>query len=99
MKRFSDFAEQAMLDGDKIRIDNVLNQEICITGYRIKVSKFSKNNSGKYLTMQFYFGGDGNQSHILFTGSDVLISQLERYGEEIPFWATIKKIDRYYTLT
>jgi len=29
----------------------------------------------------------------------VLIDQLEKYGNEIPFTATIKKIDRYYTLS
>jgi len=29
----------------------------------------------------------------------VLISQLEKYGGEIPFLATVRKIDRYYTLS
>jgi len=36
---------------------------------------------------------------VLFTGSDVLIEQMEKYGDQIPFAATIKKIDRYYTLS
>lgn len=37
--------------------------------------------------------------HVLFTGSDVLIDQMQKYGDQIPFAATIKKIDRYFILT
>ena len=40
-----------------------------------------------------------NKHRVLFTGSDVLIEQMEKYGEQIPFLATIKKIDRFYTLS
>lgn len=38
------------------------------------------------------------QHRVIFTGSDVLIEQMEKYGAEVPF-ATIKKIYRYYTLS
>lgn len=97
-KRFGDFAAPPnVLDGDKVRIDSILNQEVEIIGHRITQSKYSKNVSGKCLTLQFK--GKDNERHVVFTGSDVLISQLEQYGDEIPFVATIKKIDRYYTLT
>jgi hypothetical protein len=37
--------------------------------------------------------------HVIFTGSAVLINQLEKYGKEIPFLATVRKIERYYTLS
>ena len=37
--------------------------------------------------------------NILFTGSGVLINQLEKYENEIPFVTEIKKINKYYTLT
>ena len=98
MKRFSDFAsEEGPLEGGKIKLDDVLNTEIIITGYRIRESKYQgKNKSGKCLTVQFEW--DGNQ-HIFFTGSGVLISQLEKYAHEIPFATMVKKIDRYYTLS
>lgn len=33
------------------------------------------------------------------TGSVVLINQLEKYQQEIPFLATVRKIERYFTLT
>lgn len=64
MKQFADFAdERKHLEGDKARIDDILNKEI------------------------------------IFTGSDVLIEQLEKYRHEIPFKTVIKKINRYYTLS
>ncbi len=96
IKRFADFAdEKESLDGIKTRIDDVLNTEIEIIGYRVSASKYPKNSSGKYLTIQFVQNG---ARHIVFTGSDVLISQMEKYAAEIPFYAMIKKVDRYYTL-
>ena len=97
MKRFSDFAqEESPLEGEKARIDTILNEEIAIKAFSVKSSKYSKNNSGKYLTIQFEIK---NEIKIVFTGSDVLINQMEKYKEHIPFLATIKKINRYYTLT
>jgi hypothetical protein len=97
VKRFSDFAkEPAPLDGDKIRIDDIVNKEIIVTGCNIKKSKYSKNASGKYLTLQFKID---EATRVTFTGSDVLIGQMERYESEIPFVSTIKKINRYYTLS
>lgn len=99
MKQFSDFAEErAALDGPKIKIEDILNKEMIITGYRIKKSKYDKNESGKCLTVQFQFIGEA-EKRVCFTGSDVLIEQFERYGSEIPFRTAIKKIDRYYTLS
>jgi hypothetical protein len=96
-KRFSDFArERIPLDGDKTRLDDIINREILVIGHSIKKSRYDKNNSGKVLTLQFELDGD---RRILFTGSDVLIEQIEKYGDQIPFAATIKKIDRYYTLS
>lgn len=97
-KKFSDFAqERAVLDGPKLPIDDVTNREIEITGYKIAKSKYGKNASGMCLTLQFSFVGSEDKN-VIFTGSDVLIEQMERYGDEVPFQTTIKKIDKYYTL-
>jgi hypothetical protein len=96
MKRFSDFAQEPTpLDGEKARLDDVLNCEMVVTGCSIKQSKYSKNRSGKYLTLQFKID---DVTRVCFTGSDVLIGQMERYENEMPFVATIRKINRYYTL-
>ena len=94
MKRFSDFAEEHKpLEGDKVKIDSILNQEIEVIRYSIKQSKYKEKD---YLTLQFKINGNLN---IVFTGSGVLINQLEKYETELPFTAAIKKINKYYTLT
>jgi hypothetical protein len=97
VKRFADFNTDAKpLDGEKIKIDDILNTEVNVIGYNIRKSKYDKNASGKCLGLQIEKDGD---RRLVFTGSDVLIDQLERYGAQIPFLATIRKIDRYYTLS
>ena len=97
MKRFSDFAEEEKpLDGYKAKIEDILDKEIEIRNFKLANSNFSKNQSGKYATIQFVCNGE---LRVLFTGSDVLIDQLKKYKKEIPFMSTIIKINRYYTLS
>lgn len=93
MKNFSDFSNENILDGDKIRIDDVLNKKVQIIGYSIKSSKLK---DGKYLTLQIEID---DKKHVLFTGSNVLIDQAEKYKDEIPFITTIRKINKYYSFT
>ena len=50
MENFSDFAEETILDGNKIKIDDILNINIIILGYRLDNSKFNDNQC---LTIQF----------------------------------------------
>lgn len=96
-KRFSDFAEaHQTLEGSKCSINDVLNKEILIVGYRLKDSKYHKTLP--CLTLQFELN-DAAERRILFTSSTVLTEQIETYREELPFYTTIKKIDRYYTFT
>ncbi len=53
IQRFCEFSvEEPTLEGDKIRLDDVLNIELLITGYRFSDSKYGKNKSGKCLTLQ-----------------------------------------------
>jgi hypothetical protein len=94
-KRFSDFAKDALpLDGAKMRIEDLLNREILVLAYKIKESKYEREKKGQCLTLQFEID---KQRYVLFTGSTILIEQVTRYKEELPFLATIKKIDRYYS--
>lgn len=96
-KRFNEFSKESIpLEGDKIRLEDILNQEILVMDYSVKTSRFNKNNNSKCLTLQFELG---EKRYVLFTGSNVLIDQTERYKEELPFLTTIKKIDRYYTFS
>lgn len=94
MKRFSDFATgDASLTGDKIKLDDILEKEIVIKGYKIADSKY---NDGQVLTLQFELE---NKEYIVFTGSSVLINQTEKYKEEIPFITKIEKINKFYTFS
>ena len=95
MKRFSDFVkENKVITGDKIKIDEILGTEIEVTGFKISDSK--QKIGTKMLTLQFKLNGE---ERILFTGSGVLIDQVEEYKDEMPFLAKIEKVNRFYTFT
>ena len=98
--RFSDFAaHEGPLEGKKVRIDDVLNVEVLITAYRLKESKYQRSSAPDCLTIQFEYPDRPEEKHVIFTGSTVLCDQMRKYKEHLPFLATIKKIDRYFTLT
>jgi len=82
--------------GDKIKIDEILDKEIEIIGYKVSDSKFQKLNNDKVLTLQFKLDG---VDRILFTGSRVLLEQVEKYKDEIPFTAKIEKVNKFYTFS
>lgn len=93
--RFSDFADDVKsFEGDKKKIEDILKQEILIIDFKVKDSK--QREGTEYATIQFKLD---NTMHIAFTGSNVLIQQLNKYTDNIPFYTTIKKIDKYYTFT
>jgi hypothetical protein len=95
VKHFSDFAKaNKKFEGEKIRIDDLVNKEIKICDFKIEKSKVKKDT--EYLTLNFELDG---MPHICFTGSKVLREQIETYKSEIPFLTTILKIHRYYTFS
>jgi len=97
MARFSDFADEPRsLEGEKIKIDDILNQDIEILQYRLLDSKYPKSDSSQCLTIQFRING---KVMIFFTGSNVLIKQMKKYGDKCPFFAKIIKVNRYYSLS
>lgn len=99
-RRFSDFAEHGgQLEGKKIRIDDVLNVEILLVAFKMKASKYQQSRAPECVTIQFEYPDKPGEKYVIFTGSTVLSDQLQKYKDELPFFATIKKIDRYYTLT
>lgn len=91
---FSDFAkDEAGLSGDKMKIADVLNREICVTAYRLIASKVQ----GKQC-LQLQFKLD-NHLYVTFTNSTVLIRQAQTYEDHMPFLATIIKRGSYYTFS
>jgi hypothetical protein len=98
MKRLNEFADDDLaLDGEKVKIDDLVGEEIFISNFRIGRSKYEREGSGEYLTLQFSFEEVGT-AKILFTGSAVIIRQIKKYADQIPFIATIVKVNRYYAL-
>jgi hypothetical protein len=96
-KRFKEFAREPMpLEGTKVKLDDIVNREILVLDYRVKSSHYKKANCEFCLTLQFKLD---DKTSVMFTGSNVLRDQMERYKIEMPFITTIKKIDRYYTFT
>jgi hypothetical protein len=82
-------------DADRrTKLDEILNKEILVTGFRIKDSH--QKTGTQYLTIHFEIE---NRRHITFTGSTVLMDQLKKYESHIPFVSTIKKINRHYTFS
>ena len=94
MARFSDFADEKPLTGDKVSIQDLLNKEITVKGYRISDS--TKRIGTKCLMLQIDFDGE---ERVCFTGSSVLLEQIQKYSDHIPFETTIKQINKFITFT
>jgi len=92
--RFGEFAgEEGPLEGKKKKLSEILDKEILVIAFRIGKSKFRDRN---YVTIQFE---NGSTRYVLFTGSEVLMDQLERHQGSLPFYATIVKRGNYYSLS
>lgn len=92
--KFSEFAtDETALDGEKKKLSEILNQEIVVTGQMITQS--TKNN-GECLKLQYRLNSN---LYVTFTGSKVLIKQVKKYKDQIPFVATIKQVGMYYAFT
>lgn len=98
MESFGDFVEEdeKPFTGDKARLNGLVNREVIILRYKVRPSKY-RDKGDRCATVQFKEAEDGPEK-IFFTGSSVIIGQLEKYGERLPFKAYIRHIDRYYTL-
>ena len=102
MNKFSDFADtQAapIMDGKKIALDDILNKEVVVLRYKIKKSKFTDAKNPECLTVQFAYPEKEDEHFVFFSGSSVLMQQLEQYKEMLPFTATIKKVGKYFTFS
>lgn len=94
---FGDFAEHKTLTGDKVAIESILNKRILVLAFDVRDSKYQSKGTKNCTEVQFKeAGGD---EHVFFTGSEVLKDQLETYRDQLPFWATVEKITRYYTFS
>lgn len=91
---FNDFAkEECQFEGDKKKIEDIINKKILIINYRINKSKFKDSN---YTTVQYKID---EKMCITFTGSEVITKQLDKYKDRIPFYTKIIKKGKYYSLS
>lgn len=81
--------------GDKVPVKKLINQSITVIDYKIEPSKKKENT--QLLTLQIEKSGD---KRIVFTGSKVLIDQINRVPKEkFPFATVISDENDYYEFT
>lgn len=92
MTRFSELnikPKSNGMEGEKIKIDRVLNKEIKILRYEIKPSKYTEKGNGNCLYMQAEVDG---AKRVIFSGSTILMDMIQQAPETaFPITATIVK--------
>ena len=105
--KFGDFVKNKPLEGDKIKIDDVLGKPVVVTGCAVTKSKYTNKGSGFLTRIQIYFEDDKEQKrYVIFTGSEVIKNQIEEITEKLEeeglpllFKTTINDIGNYSCLT
>lgn len=81
--------------GDKVKVKSLFNQPITILDY--KIGRSSAKPGTDLLTLQIEKSGE---KRVVFTGSKVLIDQINRVTKEkLPLVTTIKGDNDYYEFT
>ena len=85
-------------DGEKIKIAKILNREIIVNGYKIEDSKcFKERGTGKCLYLHISFK---KENRIIFTGSGVLINEIQRVPKDgFPFTTIIIQENERFMFT
>ena len=95
IESFSVFARDKLpMPGNKKRLEEILNKVITIVDFRITQSH--KRENSDCLQVQFLLDGE---VYIFFTGSVVLIDQIQATKDKLPFKTTVVKIDKYYSFS
>lgn len=100
MKQFKELGIKKVeqgFSGDKIKMDRVVNREIIVHKFHIKDSNFKDKGNGKCLHLQI---GIGEIKHVVFTGSGVLMEQIQSVPKnDFPFSTKIVKENERYEFT
>ncbi|MEM8564919.1 MAG: hypothetical protein AAGF85_00565 [Bacteroidota bacterium] len=98
MHKFEDFNIRPRINsfvGEKIQVQKLFNLPITVLDYKVEPSK--KKQGTELLTLQIEKGGE---KRIVFTGSTVLIDQIQRVPRNrFPFTTTIRGDNDYYEFT
>ena len=99
MNKFKDFGikpQSKAFEGDKIKIDRILNKTIYVHDYKIEQSKYEKG-SGKCLYMQIVVDGI---KRVVFTGSVGLMEVIGQVPKEkFPFETIIVRENERFEFT
>lgn len=100
MRKFSDFAaDEEHLDGKKLPFSELVGKQIVVWNSRSLQSQY---DTEVCVMLQFSFDEAG-EKFVAFTGSKVIVEQVEKYKAQMPFETTIvqRKSGKhfYYTLT
>ena len=82
--------EEKTMNGDKIKINEIVGKTIIVNDYKISNSKYEGKEC---LTLQFKLN---NEDRIIFTGSTVLTKQCKKYKNMIPFETIIQKVNNKF---
>lgn len=98
MHKFSDFAIEEMprktMDGDHIKVDRILNREIVVHFFDIRISKYPEKGNGMCLYIQIELDGI---KRVVWTGSVFLQYYIQKVQpSQFPFTAKIVKDNDSY---
>ena len=97
--KYSEFGDDEFLKGEKVKIEDVLNKEVVITGIKKEPSKLKKGDTYNKIQVIDEIIDGVPQYKIFFSNSGVLERQITKYKAKLPFCAVIIKQNNYYTLT
>jgi len=87
-KDFGIVVKSKGFEGDKIKIDRILNKQIVVENFKIEKSNFEKGN-GNCLHLQISIEGS---KRVLFSGSKYLMEMIQEVPKDkLPFNTTIVK--------
>lgn len=88
-KQFNIKPEVKGLEGEKIKIEKLLNRDITVEAFRIEKSKYPKKGDEECLYLQVEFN---KEKRVVFSGSSNLINMIRKVPEDgFPFTTAIAK--------
>ena len=96
-KSFNIKPENKSFEGEKIKVERILNKKVIVLDFKIEESKFKEKGSGKCLYIQIEVDGS---KRVLFSGSSYLLDMIQKVPKEsFPFTSIIVKENEHLEFT
>lgn len=104
IRKFSELGIEGPMEGDKVKMPDVLNRAIVIRRVEFRISKHHPDmpTPKEYAMVQFYYSSDqAKVPRMLFTESVNIVNQLKvaKQRNLLPFETVPKQLNKSYTLT